>query len=74
MIDYLTTDDKMCIFGSYAYSWIHKVICNMWNIFEPCIIDICAKLFGNNQVTKIKNKPMSIDTINKRIIFKVDDV
>lgn len=43
-------------------------------LIKPCMVDICSELFGNEHVSKIKNIPMSDDTIHKRILCIANDI
>ncbi|KAE9540093.1 hypothetical protein AGLY_005345 [Aphis glycines] len=43
-------------------------------LIKPCMVDICSELFGNEHVSKIKNIPMSNDTIHKRILCIANDI
>lgn len=43
-------------------------------LLKPCMRNICTELFGNKYVTKIKNIPISIVNITRKMHFIIDDI
>ncbi|KAL4132463.1 hypothetical protein QTP88_009607 [Uroleucon formosanum] len=73
-----TTVDKVYLKCSFIATMHIAKTKKPYNIGEklikPCMVDICSELFGNEHVLKIKNIPMSDDTIHKRILCIANDI
>uniref|UniRef100_A0A673IJH3 HAT C-terminal dimerisation domain-containing protein n=1 Tax=Sinocyclocheilus rhinocerous TaxID=307959 RepID=A0A673IJH3_9TELE len=74
----LTTASKSTLKASYLAAGYIARAKKLFNIGEelviPCAVDMCREVLGESAANKIKEIPLSNDTVSRRIIDMSDDI